>query len=402
MAHKFAKFGFAIVLVVGMAVQLLPARNIFSLVWLGLGIGKNIQPVTDFPYKCRRLEHPRLQACEDMWLSHNTRQLFLACSDPLGRKEWFPTVKHFNLSGRSVKDAVVALDIDSPVGDSFSFRGLQTSGFTGTAGDGLMHVVGMTGTDLSDGRIELLVINYRPSVDNFGAFLDQASVGANATVEVFETEMAAASMKHIRTVVDPLIATPNRVAAVSEGFYLTNDHGAYKTGLMAKLGPLFGTGDVTFCPVAGSCKQVSSGHVYPNGLIYSHVDGQIYVPSAGVGGVKIYKPQPGNELEYVSALDIFHAIDNLSEDSVGGIYAAVHSRGIEILKQVEDPLGIHPASAVIRIQRTEGGGFEWEKILEDRDGMVLPGTTTVVHDAKTGRLFLSGVMSPFITVCNPV
>lgn len=159
---------------------------------------------------------------------------------------------------------------------------------------------------------------------------------------------------------------------------------------MNKIGPLFGTGDVTFCPIAGDCKRVSDGHAYPNGLIYSNYDGQIYVPSAGVGGIKIYKRSSENELEYDGALDIFNAIDNLSEDSVGNIYAAVHSRGIEILKQVEDPLGVNPASAVIRLRRLQVGGFEWEKVLEDRDGTVLPGTTTVVHDAETGRLFLSG------------
>ena len=82
--------------VVGLAIvlQFLPLRNIFSLVRLGFAIGKNIQPVTDFPYQCRRLEDPRLQACEDMWLSQTTRQLYLACSDPLGRKQWFPTYVH--------------------------------------------------------------------------------------------------------------------------------------------------------------------------------------------------------------------------------------------------------------------------------------------------------------------
>lgn len=133
-----------------------------------------------------------------------------------------------------MKDAIVALDIDSPVGESFVFRELQAPSFTGTAGDRLMHVVGMTGTELPDGRIELLVINFRPSVDSSGTFLDQASVGANATIELFETGPAATSVKHIRTVADPLIATPNRVAAVKEGFYLTNDHGKYKTGLVSQ------------------------------------------------------------------------------------------------------------------------------------------------------------------------
>lgn len=159
---------------------------------------------------------------------------------------------------------------------------------------------------------------------------------------------------------------------------------------MAKVGPIFGTGDVTFCPTVGACRRISSGHAYPNGLIRSRIDGHIYVPSVGVGGIKIYEVQPDNGLEQVDAIDIFHAIDNLSEDNNGDIYAAVHSRGIEILKQAEDPFGVYPPSAVIRIRRTGQGGFEWQKILEDRDGVALPGTTTVVHDVKTGRLFLSG------------
>jgi hypothetical protein len=40
-----------------------------------------------------------------------------------------------------------------------------------------------------------------------------------------------------------------------------------------------------------------------------------------------------------------------------------------------------------------------EKVLED-DGSVLPGSTTAVHDAETGRIFLSGIMSPYIAICE--
>ena len=135
-----------------------------------------------------------------------------------------------------MKDAVVALDIDKPIGETFDFRGLQTPGFAGTLGDGLMHVVGMTGRELDDGSIELFVINYRPSVDAVsGTFADQASVGANATIEIFKAEPGASTIKHVRTVADPLIATPNRVAALDRGFYITNDHGIYKTGLVSEL-----------------------------------------------------------------------------------------------------------------------------------------------------------------------
>lgn len=59
-------------------------------VWLGLGIGRVTQPLSDFPYTCRKIVDPRMEACEDMWLSESTRQLFLACSDPMARSQWMP------------------------------------------------------------------------------------------------------------------------------------------------------------------------------------------------------------------------------------------------------------------------------------------------------------------------
>lgn len=42
-----------------------------------------------------------------------------------------------------------------------------------------------------------------------------------------------------------------------------------------------------------------------------------------------------------------------------------------------------------------------EKVIEDREGKVLPAASTAVHDVKTGNLWLSGFASKFITVCEP-
>lgn len=61
-----------------------------DLIFVVIGVGKHIQDISEFPYDCRRIEDPRLSACEDMFLSDATRQLFLACSDPLARKHWMP------------------------------------------------------------------------------------------------------------------------------------------------------------------------------------------------------------------------------------------------------------------------------------------------------------------------
>lgn len=86
MASLFLKASIALAVVIAIAFQLL----LKDFVWMGLGIGKHIQPLSDFPYKCRRIDDPRFQACEDMWLSESTRQLFMACSTTDGRKHWIP------------------------------------------------------------------------------------------------------------------------------------------------------------------------------------------------------------------------------------------------------------------------------------------------------------------------
>lgn len=58
--------------------------------WVQIGYGNNVQPISDFPYSCRRLRDPGFEACEDMWLSESTRQLFMACSNSRARVDWMP------------------------------------------------------------------------------------------------------------------------------------------------------------------------------------------------------------------------------------------------------------------------------------------------------------------------
>lgn len=147
-----------------------------------------------------------------------------------------PSVAHLDLSARSTKDAVVALSIDKPNGESFDLNVLKTPNFPGTAGDGLLDLIGFTGIDHPDtGLVELLLINNGPSVDPVtGKYADQYVAGANATIELFETGSDATELKHVHTYAHKHIATPNRIAALSrDAFYLTNDHGPHKIGLVS-------------------------------------------------------------------------------------------------------------------------------------------------------------------------
>jgi hypothetical protein len=51
------------------------------------------------------------------------------------------------------------------------------------------------------------------------------------------------------------------------------------------------------------------------------------------------------------------------------------------------------------VMHGETGEWEVETVLED-DGTVVSGATVAVHDVETGRLFMGGVLTPFISVCE--
>jgi len=391
-----------------------------DLVFVTLGIGKTIQPISDFPYTCRRIEDPRLSACEDMFLSDATRQLFLACSEPLARQKWMPNVARFNHSGRSLNDAVIAMDIDKPTGKgSFEYRVLETTGYpVSNHDDKTMHLVGMTGND-SPNTIELLFVNAKPSRNpDTGAILNNEATGANSTIEKFITGPAATTLRHAATYHHPHIATPNNIATAPtmSGFYITNDHGTHKTGPLHTLSQTLGLGDVTYCDTSTrsqselTCTKLAGGINFPNGLAYHVEHNLLYVPSSVNGNIRVYRPSysPGSSmpvLTKVQEIPVPYAIDNLSVDpQTGDIYVPCLPKALETIAGFADPYNSFPPATVLRVTRVDEGGanekgrYEVEKVLEDIGGIgtPLPGTTTVLRDGKTGRLFLSGKSNPFL------
>lgn len=341
---------------------------------------------------------------------------------------FLPSIHRLNATARATDDRIVAMNIDNPTStQGFTYRVLKTPGFAGVAGDGRIHVVGMTGTASADGsdKVNLWLINARPSVDSeTGQVLDNTVVGGNHTIEVFSTKPLTDEMYHVQTFANAQIATPNNLAVTkSGGFFFTNDHGPHKVGWVSHvlemapkreqqannrtskqkhhLSPMLATGDVSYCSSQGVCKLVSTGHKFPNGL-HLGTDGLLYVPSAAVGGVKVYQPAPDGSLTQVHQIRLDYPIDNISEDSNGDLYLATMPKGLEALASFNDPLNAPtPPATVWRVRRLHREGqdeyeYELEKIIEDRDGEMLPGMTTVIHDALSGRMFMSGRLPPLL------
>jgi hypothetical protein len=97
-------------------------------------------------------------------------------------------------------------------------------------------------------------------------------------------------------------------------------------------------------------------------------------------------------------------IDNLNIDSAGSIWAPGVPKAKPMFRALETGEKMDIPSTIFRIRNLGNNmapRFDVEKVLEDGAGMDLPGSTAVVHDVRTGKLFMGGVASAFITVCTP-
>jgi hypothetical protein len=169
---------------------------------------------------------------------------------------------------------------------------------------------------------------------------------------------------------------------------------------------LFGGGSITVCNANNECHfGAEKGIRFPNGIVKDKSSDRYYVSSSVTGKITVHTLHPNGTFSQIDEIDIGMPLDNLSVDANGDIYAAAFPDIIALVRAMNDASVLSVPAAVFRVRvvRDEDGepGYEVEKVLEDIEASVQPMTTTAVHDVQTGRLFLGGVLSPFIALCEP-
>ncbi|KAK6584281.1 hypothetical protein PZA11_002505 [Diplocarpon coronariae] len=390
------------------------------LISVSLGYGRAIQSIHDFPdLQCDKIDELGLEGCEDMWLHDKTGYLYMACSDSHSRTQWFPAIHYFNASGRSLTDRIAVLDTRGPGHLASRIKWLSLTNFPDIYGDGTLNLHGFSiRADPRTDMLHILLINHRPPLDAItGAPLDARKIGANSTIELFQTKAGEDTMRHVRTYTDPLIQTPNRVAWVSEdSFLFTNSHSG-KVGWRQALDPLLGGGSAAHCHRT-TCHPATPHHrlFFPNGLARGQ-DGLIYIPSTISGSIAVFSLTAELLLQHEATIETGIPIDNLSVDADGEIIAAALPAAYKWFESAKLPFSTRVPSTVLRIRKVGGGRrkggrmgmgmgdggkqveYTVKKVVED-DGQVLPGSTVAVHDVQTGRYFMGGAMAPFIAICG--
>jgi hypothetical protein len=370
-----------------------------------LGWNRTTYAISHFPYDCHRIYHPELEACEDFWLDDETRTLYAACASPESRAGWTPAANRYNVSARTRRDHISVLKIDEE--DKEGLFGLTTLD-VGKEFPGDLDLHGFDVTKVK-GSLRFWLINHRPPVDSNGIQLkDATSYGANSTVEIFDLKTGSDELRHVKTIHHKAIIAPNNLAVTDDGtsFLLTNDHSG-KVGKLRTLELVFGAGSVTRCnSETGEC-AVALDKVFgmANGIVKGH-DGRFYVANTDNGQINVLEITPAGEVTQVAVIETNMPLDNISVDQEGNLIAAGFPKPLSVPKAIEHSREIVAPGAALKIERKMGKRKSWEdeyvvsKLVEDGLAEKLPTPSIAIRDVRTGRLFISGVASPFITVCK--
>lgn len=392
-----------------------------------LGIGRVLQPIESFPFKCHNLEHKQLEGCGDLWLDEDNRVLYAACTGIDARRQWdqrfafvptsLPIVSllivssllRFNVSGRRPGGSdLMALYIDQPrKGGLFKMHSIQPTKYGSAPGDGRLDLAGFDVQAVDSYTLRFWLLNQRPLYDSKGK-IDTINVGINTTVDVYEHRRGDKKMAFVANSWSPTLYSANKIAWMgSNNFVVVNDRSA---GLRRKLDPIVGGGNLVYYD-DWLDRYTATPKKFPiPGMILRGMDDRIYVPSVIDGKIRVFQNQEDRSFKQVYSIKIGMPVTSLTLDANGHLWAVGRSK--------YDKEGINSRNAIFKIEQFDNRQLRYTvtKILEDKEGTTVKGASVAVYDAKTKRIFLSGksaiqndstlllnfigAFSPVITLCE--
>lgn len=248
---------------------------------------------------------------------------------------------------------------------------------------------------------------------------------ARSQIEIFYHEVGSLKARHVRSVWDPLITTPNDVLALGpKQFLVTNDH-FYRDGWMRDIEEIHLGAEWTNTihvelsdlsnvePTSGVQATVALEKMYNNnGLGHGQSDHDILVGSAAGGFLQIGKiSKSAGGLSKIELGDLIHldtSIDNPSyfmdpfsngSFDASGLVLAGLPRGIDLARTKQDPHG--KDGAIVWYVKKGGTGWEKRNLFED-DGSTIRSASAAVlvaidpakeNGKRRAWLFVTGFIS---------
>ena len=221
--------------------------------------------------------------------------------------------------------------------------------------------------------------------------------GDEHTVEIFDLS-AEDVLTHRRTVTDPLIMSPNDVAAVSpDAFYVTNDHDRPGQGgrMMAAL---FASPITTVVFDDGETSKVVADELaFANGVALSADMSKVYVTELLARTLHIFdRDAATNDLALSDRVFLGTGVDNIDVAEDGSLWIGAHPQLATFGEHASDPANLSP-SQIIVVRQFEGGGGEASTAYLD-DGSEISASS--VGATYKDRLVIGAVFDPAVLVCE--
>ncbi|CAO1633019.1 unnamed protein product [Parajaminaea phylloscopi] len=367
---------------------------------------------------CQKI--PGLHSCEQLWIDQGSGLLYAACAgSPEARHAWFPCIDSWNADKRETNEFLAVVDTRAQGSWESRTTKVKLADFPGLFGEGSFtsHGFGVWQDPVDANKIRIFLVNHRPSIDyaNGGALLDNAKIGGNSTIELFETILGSDVAEHIRTYAHPLIRTPNDVEpAGPDSFYVSNDHHV-KAGLRKELDMFLPLTDVAHCDTKG-CKVALSKTAYANGIAsYTSPETGLrtYYLSQTTGTSKlVLTPQPDNTLVIADPLYIPFASDNVYvSPTSGAAYFVLFPDVLHITgKHFKEPRKHGSPALVLKVEKNDplkdreaffGQKYKFTRIFEsdDKSTATPGGITGVAVDEQVPTAYMGGIVSVDTWAC---
>ncbi len=206
-------------------------------------------------------------------------------------------------------------------------------------------------------------------------------------IEVFE--LRDEKMKHLRTLSDPTMISPNDLVIVSENqVYFTNDH-KYAKGFKKSVEEYSGLSIANAILFDGeNYREVADGIAYANGINIDMHRSLLYVASPRNFHVKVYSMNTEGDLAFIENIPCKTGVDNIEMDEQGRLWIGAHPNLLRFGSYATSKKETAP-SEIIRIEYREKGNYKVDKIYVEK-GDTMSGSSVAVPFGN--RIFTGNVM----------
>ncbi|WYZ43757.1 hypothetical protein EsH8_VII_000193 [Colletotrichum jinshuiense] len=361
--------------------------------------------------------------CEDIHHHTPSGLLFTACDDNTEtRPLWFPGLNHLDdpIKGTAQKGSIHVIDPKD-----MSQKRLEFENFNSTF---VTHGIDVISDPQSQEAVYIFAVNHIPHPDYLATKikgLDNQTVTqkAQSRIEIFHHILGSYTAKHLRSVLHPLVKTPNDIFIKDpQSFYVTNDH-YHPEGIgrvIEDVWPDASWTDTIYihldslsaqAPTDGVKAEVAFSKLRNNNGLGHRKSDEIVIVNCANGEVHIGQLSSDRSITTVESFQVDSYVDNPSwfddpyrsetHDASGFVLAGL-TRPIDMPQQGRDPKA-NIGSIVWYVKPIAGtsGGYEKRVVFEDDGARISSAASAVLvaidpakeNGQKKAWLFMTGFMS---------